>query len=293
MIASDEIAAALAQQPRVVLQQDITPLERADRLGAELSLELYVKRDDLTSLAFGGNKVRQLEYYFGAARAAQADCVLITGAVQSNFMRLASAAAVKLGMAAYIQLEERVPKNDPIYMASGNVLLDDLLGASRRTYPEGEDEAGADAALGDLAADLRSQGRRPYIIPLSPGHPPLGALGYVHAALELDGQSRAAGMEFDAIVVPSGSGYTHGDFCSGIALSDMTFRFMASASAATPRRNDPEFWPTAAISPTCWGCKTRWRRPISGFSMRYWPPATANSTTRCSKRFAWRLGARR
>ncbi len=101
---------------------------------------LYVKRDDCNGLAFGGNKVRQLEFYLGEAQARGADVVLITGAVQSNFTRLAAAAARKLGMDCHLQLEERVHKTDPFYRSSGNVLLSEILGATIHSYPEGEDE---------------------------------------------------------------------------------------------------------------------------------------------------------
>ena len=112
-----------------------------------------------------------------------ADTVLITGAVQSNFVRLAAAGARKLGMDCHIQLEERVAKSDPYYRQSGNVLLDRLLGATLHSYPDGEDEAGADRNLHSIAERLTAEGRRPFIIPLAPGHKPYGALGYVVAAL--------------------------------------------------------------------------------------------------------------
>ncbi len=86
-----------------------TPVEPLPNLGARLGLELYAKRDDCTGTAFGGNKVRQLEFYLGAAQAQGATVVLITGAVQSNFVRTAAAMAAKLGMGCHIQLEDRVP----------------------------------------------------------------------------------------------------------------------------------------------------------------------------------------
>ena len=206
----------LSEIPRVDLAQVPTSLEPLPRLGAELGLKLFVKRDDETGLAMGGNKVRQLEYYFGAAHAEGADTILITGAVQSNFMRLAAAAAAKLGMAAHVQLEDRVPGKGPDYARSGNVLLMDLLGAVKHSYPEGEDEAGADARLGELAGEIRRAGGTPYIIPLAPGHPPLGALGYVQAAREIAKQMATQDQDFDAVVVPSGSGLTHSGLLFGL-----------------------------------------------------------------------------
>jgi D-cysteine desulfhydrase family pyridoxal phosphate-dependent enzyme len=203
--------------PRVRLGHCPTPLEVMPNLAARIGdVRLAVKRDDCTGLALGGNKVRQLEFYLGEARAMDADTVLITGAVQSNFARLAAAGARKLGMDCHIQLEERVAKTDLAYRTSGNVLLDRLLGATLHTYPDGEDEAGADRRLGEIAADLESRGRRPYIIPLAPGHKPLGALGYVVAAQEILTQKTEQDMAFDEIVVPSGSGNTHAGLLFGL-----------------------------------------------------------------------------
>lgn len=201
-----------------------TPLEPAPNLSRRVGgAQLWLKRDDCTGLAFGGNKVRQLEFYIGAAEAEGADTVLITGAVQSNFVRLAAACARQAGMDIHIQLEERVARDDALYRQSGNVLIDRLLGATLHRYPAGEDEAGADANLATIADGLRAEGRRPYVIHLAPGHPPLGALGYVVAARELIGQAADLGQRFDAIVTASGSGATHAGLLFGLrALGDAT-----------------------------------------------------------------------
>lgn len=217
-----DLTERLAAYPRVTLSAGPTPVEVADRLGERLGIRLLIKRDDLTSIPFAGNKARQLEFYFGAAVEQGADTVLITGAVQSNYARAAAAVAARLGMEAHIQLEERVPSMGPTYYDSGNVLLDDLLGAHRHEYPEGEDEAGADAALGELAAQLSAQGRRPYIIPLSPKNPPLGALGYVAAAAELAEQMPDLSEVVDAVVVPSGSSLTHSGLLVGLRAVDQS-----------------------------------------------------------------------
>ncbi|MEM6678891.1 MAG: D-cysteine desulfhydrase family protein [Pseudomonadota bacterium] len=203
--------------PRIVMGRVPTPLERLERLGtAAGGAALWAKRDDLNDLAFGGNKVRQLAYYFGAAEAEGADTVLITGAVQSNYCRLAAAFAARLGLACHIQQEDRVAKDDPLYRQSGNVLIERLLGAHLHAYPRGEDEAGADANLEAIAEDLRRQGAKPYVIHLAPGHPPLGALGYIDAAREVVAQAAALGLTIDHAVVPSGSGATHAGFLFGL-----------------------------------------------------------------------------
>ena len=127
-----------------------------------------IKRDDCTGLAFGGNKVRQLEFHLGEAQARGADTVLVTGAVQSNLVRLAAAGARRLGMDAHGQLEERVDGAGALYRASGNLLLDQLLGATLRAFPVGEDEAAADAALERRARALADEGRRPVRDPFGP-----------------------------------------------------------------------------------------------------------------------------
>ena len=208
---------SLDDLPRVALGHGPTPLEAMPNLARRFGgLEFHVKRDDCTGMAFGGNKVRQLEFYLGEARAEGADVVLITGVVQSNFARLAAAAARKLAMDCHVQLEERVPRSDPLYRGSGNVLLDRVLGATIQYYPEGEDEAGADARLDEIAAGLAAAGRRPYVIRLAPGHKPLGALGYVVAARETMRQLREQNLAVDEIVVPSGSGNTHAGLLFGL-----------------------------------------------------------------------------
>ena len=198
--------------PRARLVSGSTPIERLDRLSKQLDIELWIKRDDLTGLGFGGNKVRQLEYYFGAALEKDADTVLITGAVQSNYARTAATAAAKLGLAAVIQMEDRVHGMDETYNTSGNVLLSRLLGAEFMHYPEGEDETGADLALHRRAEELSREGRTPYVIPLGLNNPPLGALGYMKAAEEILQQDDA----FDCMVVASGSGQTHCGLLAGL-----------------------------------------------------------------------------
>ena len=203
--------------PRTELAHVPTPVEHMKNLSIHCGAgDLYVKRDDCTGVAFGGNKVRQLEFYLGEAVAQGVDTVLITGAVQSNFVRLAAAAACKLSMACHIQLEDRVPGVDPVYRSSGNVLLDRMLGARIHFYDKGEDEAGADRRIREIADELVRQGKHPYVIPLAPGHAPLGALGYVVCARELLAQCSSANLEFDEVVVASGSGHTHAGLLFGL-----------------------------------------------------------------------------
>lgn len=201
--------------PREILAQVPTPIEKLGRLTDLLGgPEIWVKRDDQTGLAFGGNKARQLEYYFGEAIAKNADIILITGAVQSNYMRTAVAAARKLGMDVEVQLEERVQGQPEEYYQSGNPYLMKLMGATFHHYPSGEDEDGADNALYQRAEILKSQGKVPYVIPLADNHPPIGALGYVDCAEEILSQ----GYNMDAIVTASGSGTSHSGLLGGLRV---------------------------------------------------------------------------
>jgi len=167
-----------------------------------------------------------MEYYLGDAVSQKADTLLITGAVQSNFVRIAAAACAKHGIDCHIQLENRVKKDNPLYAVSGNVLLDKLLGAVIHNYPDGEDETGADRNLETLADQLREKGKNPYVVHLHPSHPPLGALGYVDAASELHSQLKNTTADIDAIFVPSGSGNTHGGLVYGLRAtgSEVTIR---------------------------------------------------------------------
>lgn len=201
-------------RPRVRMAYLPTGIEEMANLAGSLFADgtgprLLVKRDDNTGVALGGNKVRQLEFYLGEAVDQGADTVLITSAVQSNHMRTCAAMAARLGLECHLQLEERVPKTDPLYRTNGNVLLDRIAGAHLHSYPEGEDEAGADRSVEALADRLRRDGRKPYVIHLSPSHPPVGAVGYVDAARELLGQLEARGETVERIYVGSGSAATH------------------------------------------------------------------------------------
>ena len=210
-----DVNALLSKFPRVSLNSGSTPVQQLPRLSEKLGIDLWIKRDDLTDISLGGNKVRQLEFYFGEAIAKGSDTVLITGAVQSNYVRTAGTVASMLGMKAVLQLEERVKGKGRSYHSSGNILLGGLLGVENMSYPEGEDEAGADASLHERAAQLVREGRKPYVIHLGLNHPPLGALGYVRGAAELIKQL----PDFDVAVVPSGSGATHGGFLTGLRLA--------------------------------------------------------------------------
>jgi 1-aminocyclopropane-1-carboxylate deaminase/D-cysteine desulfhydrase-like pyridoxal-dependent ACC family enzyme len=185
--------------PRIPLAHLPTALEPAPRLGAAIGLpKLWLKRDDCTGLAMGGNKARKLEYLLAEAVEQRADVLLTCGGVQSNHARMTAAAACKLGMASVLFLCDPQPA-----VEQGNLLLDRLFGAEVRFLP-GAAISDSNAAMEAEAAELRARGRRPYIIPVG-GSTPLGCLGYVRAVRELAEQARAQGLRLDAITITAGS----------------------------------------------------------------------------------------
>lgn len=202
--------------PRVQLGHTPTPLELLNNVSAEFGTNVWIKRDDCTGLAFGGNKTRQLEFYIGQAQQQGADTLLTTGAVQSNHVRTTVAAARKLGLDVEVQLEHRVDRAQPEYHNSGNPFLVRLMGARIHYYPVGEDEDGADRALELRAAELAEAGRKAFVIPLSNAHTPFGALGYVEGAEELMEQLQALQVQPARFIVPSGSASTHSGFLLGV-----------------------------------------------------------------------------
>ena len=199
--------------PRVRLGHWPTPLEPMERLARRLNAgRLYIKRDDCTGLATGGSKTRKLEFLVGEALQQGADTLLTCGAVQSNHVRQTAAAAAFMGMACEAILEERVQGAPPAYHASGNVLLDQLLGVRLHRVPGG---SAMDAALDALAATLRQQGRRPYVIP-GGGSNALGSLGYVDCVLELQRQCEALGLRKPHLVHATGSAGTQAGLVAGV-----------------------------------------------------------------------------
>ena len=203
----------LARFPRVKLCQAPTPLERLPRLTAELGgPDIWMKRDDLTGMGGGGNKVRKLEFLAGAALAEGADHLVTQGAVQSNHVRQTAAVAAKLGLACTAVLEHRIETNDSAYLNSGNVLLDRLMGTHLEYRPGGTD---MQAAIEDVGTRLRAEGAKPYLIP-GGGSNAVGALGYAAVALELLAQANDMGLQIDRLVHATGSAGTQAGLVAGL-----------------------------------------------------------------------------
>ena len=203
----------LARFPRRRYTSGQTPLEPLPRLTRLLGgPDIYIKRDDLTGLAGGGNKTRKLEFLVADALARGADTLLTVGAVQSNHCRLTLAAAAREGLRCRLVLEERVAGSyDP--RASGNNFLFNLLGAETiSVVPAGTD---LDATLAAQVAALAADGRRGYAI-AGGGSTALGALGYVACADEILAQCFDRGLRLDHIVCASGSAGTHAGLLAGL-----------------------------------------------------------------------------
>ena len=173
---------------------------------------LWIKRDDCTGIATGGNKVRKLEFLMGEAVARGATHIVTQGAVQSNHVRQTAAVANKLGLKCTAVLEHRIQTNDSDYLQGGNVLLDHLMGITIEYRPGGTD---MQAAIEEVGAKLESDGEKPYLIP-GGGSNPVGALGYAAVALELMNQANEMGLEIDRIVHATGSAGTQAGLVAGL-----------------------------------------------------------------------------
>lgn len=218
-----DLSVTLSKFPRVRLGHLPTPLEPMDRLSEQLGgPRLWVKRDDCTGLSSGGNKTRKLEYLMADAQAKGADTIITQGATQSNHARQTAAAAVKLGMTCHILLEDRTGSNDASYTLNGNVLLDQLHGASVSKRAGGTD---MNAEMATLADTLRAGGKTPYIIP-GGGSNEIGALGYVNCARELTEQASDMGLEIDALVHATGSSGTQAGLVAGLAALRSTIHLL-------------------------------------------------------------------
>ena len=207
----------LAAFPRVRLCQAPTPLERLPRLTAALGgPDIWMKRDDLTGMGLGGNKVRKLEFLLGEAQAQGADHLVTQGAVQSNHVRQTAAVAARLGLRCTAVLEHRIETNDGTYLNNGNVLLDRLFGAELEYCPGGTD---MQAAIETVGARLRAEGSRPYLIP-GGGSNAVGATGYAAVALELVAQANEMGLSIDRLVHATGSAGTQAGLVAGLHAMD-------------------------------------------------------------------------
>jgi 1-aminocyclopropane-1-carboxylate deaminase len=213
-----------------------THIEKLTRLTAHLGgkVELYAKREDCNSgLAFGGNKLRKLEYIVPDAIASGADTLVSIGGVQSNHTRLVAATAAKIGMKCRLVQESWVPHEDAVYDRVGNILLSRVLGAEVGLVNEGFD-IGIRRSWEDAIAEVRAKGGKPYAIPAGASVHKYGGLGYVGFAEELRIQERELGFRFDYIVVCTVTGSTHAGMLVGFARDGRARNVIGIDASATP-----------------------------------------------------------
>ncbi|KUR72629.1 1-aminocyclopropane-1-carboxylate deaminase [Novosphingobium fuchskuhlense] len=212
----------LAPFERYPLTYGPTPIERLPRLSEALGgkVEFWAKRDDCNSgLAFGGNKLRKLEYIVPDAIASGADTLVSIGGVQSNHTRMVAATAAKLGMKCVVVQEKWVPHYDAVYDRVGNILLTRLMGADSQLVDDGFD-IGIRQSWEDAIESVKAAGGKPYPIPAGASVHKYGALGYVGFAEEVAAQEAELGFQFDYIVVCVVTGSTQGGMIVGFAAQD-------------------------------------------------------------------------
>jgi len=201
----------LHQFPRLELLGAPTPLEHLPRLSDYLGRDIFIKRDDFTPVAMGGNKLRKLEFLAADALREGADVLLTAGAIQSNHVRQTAAVAARLGLKCVALLENPIGTHAENYLSNGNRLLLDLMNAEVIMVDALHNPT---EQLAEEATRLEAQGFRPYIVPVG-GSNALGALGYVECAQEIAHQSEGV-VDFAAVVVASGSAGTHAGLAVGL-----------------------------------------------------------------------------
>ncbi len=226
-----------ADLPFYSLMDGPTPLQEMTGLRAALLSQtskcprLFIKRDDMTGLAGGGNKTRKLEYLIGNALKNGATTVITAGALQSNHVRQTAAAAARAGLQAYVILFDTVGYEEPAYRASGNLLLDKILGARIRIEKK---DADAMAVFEEVLNEITAEGGTPYVIPVG-GSNSIGSTGYAAAFLEIEAQAKALEVPISSIFHATGSLGTQSGLLAGRALAQSPIRIEAISVARATR----------------------------------------------------------
>ena len=226
---------SLADYPRVELTFGPSPVHRLERLSRHLGgeVELWAKREDCNSgLAYGGNKVRKLEYLAADALEQGCDTLVSIGGVQSNHTRQVAAVAAALGLACVLVQEHWVDWDDPGYERVGNILLSRIMGADVRLSDAGFD-IGIRPSWEDALASVEAAGGKPYPIPAGASDHPLGGHGFARWADEVAAQEAELGVFFDTIVVCSVTGSTQAGMIAGFAGQDRPRRVLGIDGSAT------------------------------------------------------------
>lgn len=215
-----------------------TPIEHLGRLSEYLGgdVELYAKREDCNSgLAFGGNKIRKLEYIVPDAIAAGADTLVTIGGVQSNHTRQVAAVAAKIGMKCRLVQESWVPFQDAVYDRVGNILMSRVMGAEIELVDEGFD-IGIRESWERALEDVKNKGGKPYPIPAGASVHKFGGLGFVGFAEEVRVQEATLGFSFDYIVVCTVTGSTHAGMVVGFAKDGRAQNVIGIDASCTPEQ---------------------------------------------------------
>ena len=220
---------------RVPLLFGPSPVHRLERLSEHLGgkVDIWAKREDCNSgLAYGGNKVRKLEYLAAEALARGCDTLVSIGGVQSNHTRQVAAVAARLGLRCVLVQEHWVEWPDAVYDKVGNILLSRIMGADVRLDPAGFD-IGIRPSWETALASVEEQGGKPYAIPAGASDHPLGGLGFARWAAEVAEQEREFGVFFDTIVVCTVTGSTHAGMVAGFAVQEQPRTVLGIDASAT------------------------------------------------------------
>src|SRR5581483_6241874 len=215
-----------------------SPVHPLERLSAHLGgrVEIWAKREDCNSgLAYGGNKVRKLEYLAADALAQGCDTLVSIGGVQSNHTRQVAAVAAHLGLKCVLVQEHWVDWPDAVYDKVGNILLSRIMGADVRIVDAGFDIAFR-PSWEDALQSVRDAGGTPYAIPAGASDHPLGGLGFARWADEVAEQERELGLFFDTVVVCSVTGSTQAGMIAGFAAQQRPRRVLGIDASATVRQ---------------------------------------------------------
>jgi 1-aminocyclopropane-1-carboxylate deaminase len=225
---------SLADFPRYSLTFGPSPIHPVKRLSAHLGgAQIWMKREDVSSgLAYGGNKVRKLEYIVPDALASGADTLVSIGGVQSNHTRQVAAVAAHLGMKAVLVQEAWVDWPDSVNDRVGNIMLSRIMGAEVRLDPSGFD-IGIRDSWQQALADVEARGGKPYGIPAGASEHRLGGLGFANWAYEVEQQERELGVFFDTIIVCTVTGSTHAGMIAGFAGQERPRRVIGIDASAT------------------------------------------------------------
>ncbi|MHC2106902.1 MULTISPECIES: 1-aminocyclopropane-1-carboxylate deaminase [unclassified Methylobacterium] len=226
----------LQQFERYPLTFGPTPIEPLKRLSAHLgdAVEIYAKREDCNSgLAYGGNKLRKLEYIVPDAIKSGADTLVSIGGVQSNHTRMVAAVAAKIGMKCRLIQEAWVPHEDAVYDRVGNILLSRIMGAQTQLVDDGFDIGIRDSWKRALA-EVEAEGGKPYAIPAGASVHKYGGLGYVGFAEEVRAQEAEMGLRFDYVVVCTVTGSTHAGMVVGFAADGRARNVIGIDASCTP-----------------------------------------------------------